>query len=59
MIFKLNIRPGQSVADSATKINDDGSAVNFLFVESNPDYQEYLEWLAEGNTPEPADEGQQ
>ena len=25
------------------------------FVSANADYQEYLEWVAEGNTPDPAE----
>ena len=37
------------------KVLGNGSVLNIPFVEENTDYQEYKEWLAEGNTPEAAD----
>ena len=44
--------------------NEDGSEQNYILAEkgkiipkkpANRDYQEYLEWVAAGNTPEAAD----
>lgn len=49
-MYKLN-SPFQGF-HSVTRLADSAS---IPFDEGNSDYQKYLEWLAEGNTPEPAD----
>lgn len=40
------------------RFNEDGSVTAIPFHADNTDYRKYLEWLAAGNTPEPAEEQQ-
>ena len=56
MIYKLHNDARTGELSSVIQINDDGSTRSFLVDPANTDYQAYLAWVAEGNTPEPADE---
>ena len=42
--------------DAAFTINENGSMISFIFDPANTDYQAFLRWCEEGNTPLPADE---
>ena len=52
--YKLNVN-SDNVVNGIAEITD-GIYKFFPMDEANTDYQEYLEWLAEGNEPLPADE---
>ncbi len=56
--IKTNPDGSKETADAniVIKILDSGKRWFIPKSEGNTDYQEYLEWVAEGNTPEPADE---
>ena len=58
MIYKKTIDGITQLESSLCikKIDSDGKEWIVPIDEANTDYQEYLAWVAEGNTPEPADE---
>jgi hypothetical protein len=52
-MYKLIKFPLQDVATTVERLSDNA----FIpFDLANTDYQAYLKWLEEGNTPEPAEE---
>jgi hypothetical protein len=54
-MYKLIFNPSINTTNSVTRLSDSAC---IPFDPANTDYQAYLKWISEGNTPLPADEVQ-
>ncbi len=54
-MYKLIKYPTTNIINVVNKI-EEGRILSIPFASDNSDYQAYLKWLEEGNTPEPAEE---
>ena len=52
-MYKQSKTPEGELQNCVIRLSDNAI---IPLVEANTDYQAYLKWVAEGNTPEPADE---
>jgi len=54
--YKLNKDRRTGEDCSVNRTDENGQVWSIPFDPANTDYQEYLKWVAAGNTPQPADE---
>ena len=54
-IYKLVKNPFSGKEESVKTVDADSNTKFIPLDEANTDYQEYLEWVSKGNTPEEAD----
>jgi hypothetical protein len=57
-MYKLNLFSWEQTPTTVLLIREDGVHSCIPFDPANTDYQAYLKWLDEGNTPQPADSGE-
>jgi hypothetical protein len=54
-MYKLFKHPREQEITAVIKTDDNGQVWSIPFDPNNTDYQAYLKWVADGNTPLPAE----